>query len=89
MDRHQLVAALRAFGVSDRVYGVNTRDLKSFVYIPESVPVLGEGLDGRWYVAVYERGEQWVEASFDTEAEGCAYLYDTVTRRWAARPSQD
>ncbi|GAA1184455.1 hypothetical protein F4556_000785 [Kitasatospora gansuensis] len=88
MNRHQLLAALREFGVSDTVYGINTRDLKSFVYVPEAAPVLAEGLDGRWYISVYERGEQWIEASFDTEAEACAYLYETVTRRWANRPSQ-
>ncbi|MEV7027029.1 hypothetical protein [Kitasatospora sp. NPDC093558] len=82
MNRHRLLAALQAAGVPDRWYGINTRDLKSFKFIPESVPVLTQALDGRWYIEYFERGEQRDLAVFDAEEEACAYLYDRVTEQW-------
>ncbi|MFE2410478.1 hypothetical protein ACFXDE_19265 [Kitasatospora sp. NPDC059408] len=75
MNRHQLLAALRDAGVSDSSYGITVSDLPRSKYIQESIPVLVEQTDGRWTIEAWERGRHWTEASFDTEAAACAYLY--------------
>ncbi|MFE2728402.1 hypothetical protein [Kitasatospora sp. NPDC059327] len=75
MDRHELLVALREAGVSSGSYGLIVSDLPSSKYVQESIPVLVEHTDGRWAVEGWERGAHWTVASFDTEAEACAYLY--------------
>ncbi|MFJ9950020.1 hypothetical protein [Kitasatospora sp. NPDC091207] len=75
MNHHELVVALREAGVSSGSYGLEVRDLPSSKYIQESIPVLVEHVDGRWAIEAWERGRHWTVASFDTEAEACAYLY--------------
>ncbi|MFJ9696009.1 hypothetical protein [Kitasatospora sp. NPDC101183] len=88
MNRHQLLTALREAGVPDDWYGINTRDLRSFVFKLESVPVLVQALDDRWYIEVFERGEQRYPAVFDAEEEACAYLHDSVMNQWNHHRSQ-
>ncbi|PJN22059.1 hypothetical protein CG736_30040 [Kitasatospora sp. CB02891] len=80
MNHRQLMAALREAGVPDRQYGLQVRDLPSSEYIQESIPVLVDHRDGRWTIDVWERGEHWVEASFDSEEEACDHLYAKFVR---------
>ncbi|MFJ8444446.1 hypothetical protein [Kitasatospora griseola] len=56
-------------------------DLPKSKYIQESVPVLVDKRDGRWMIEVWERGEHWVEATFDSEAEACDSLYARLVPR--------
>ncbi|MGW4696121.1 hypothetical protein ACWEO1_27555 [Kitasatospora cineracea] len=50
------------------------------MYLQETIPVLVEHPDGRWNIEGWERGEHWVNASFDNEAEACEYLYTWFVR---------
>lgn len=85
MNHHELLAALREAGVSDTVYGIATRDLTTFDALLEAVPILVESADGHWSVDAWERGEHWVEASFDSEEDACAYIHQKVMRQWTMR----
>ncbi|MFJ1939060.1 hypothetical protein ACIOGZ_41210 [Kitasatospora sp. NPDC088160] len=82
MNRHQLLVRLDEAGVSNRFYGISTRDLSTFDHLLEAVPVLVEGADGRWSIDVWERGERRVKASFDSEEEACSHLCADVMRQW-------
>ncbi|MFE4360041.1 hypothetical protein [Kitasatospora sp. NPDC056800] len=88
MDRHQLLTRLTEAGVSDRFYGISTRGLSTSNHLHEAAPILTEGRDGRWTIDVYERGEHWEEASFESEEEACSYLYAEVMRQWELYGSQ-
>ncbi|PYC77007.1 hypothetical protein C7C46_20475 [Streptomyces tateyamensis] len=80
MNRHQLRAALREAGVGDSRYGIMTPDLRTSEHIQESVPVLVGAPDQSWAIEAWERGDHWVEASFDSEEAACAYLYDRLVK---------
>ncbi|MFJ9523678.1 hypothetical protein ACIRPK_36320 [Kitasatospora sp. NPDC101801] len=67
--------------MDDSSYGIIARDLRTSKYLQETVPVLVEQADGRWTIEAWERGAHWVEASFDTEEEACAYLYADLVKR--------
>ncbi|MFC8226664.1 hypothetical protein [Streptomyces sp. NPDC057287] len=76
MDTTELTERLRREGVPDALYeipGVHPVALQLDAYY-----VLRREGDA-WPVLLRQRGTDEVIARFDTEAEACRYLYDTLT----------
>jgi hypothetical protein len=78
MDRHQLLAALQEAGVDGRSYAI--QGLDSGGWLAEGGALLAQDPDGRWFLGSRERGIDTRHRYFDSEEEGCQYLYDLLTR---------
>lgn len=88
MNQHELLAAFREAGVDDNQFGIATQNLAVPRYPRETVLVLADGPGSRWSITVKERGEQWIEATFDSEEEACAYMYAEVMSQWKQERQQ-
>ncbi|MFB7334945.1 hypothetical protein ACFC00_25335 [Streptomyces adustus] len=83
MDRADLAGRLREAGVPDAFYdipGVHEVSVQ-----PDAYYFLERAADA-WTVGLRQRSRDSVMERFATEAEACAYLYDTLLRALASPP---
>ncbi|MFF4487548.1 hypothetical protein ACFY0F_13810 [Streptomyces sp. NPDC001544] len=77
MDRAELVARLRQAGVPEAYYEI--AGVHDVPVQPDAYYFLRQEADA-WTVGLRQRAQDSVMRRCGTEAEACAYLYDTLTR---------
>ncbi|MEV0182087.1 hypothetical protein AB0I54_22745 [Streptomyces sp. NPDC050625] len=80
MDRAELVERLREAGVPEAFYEI--AGVAAVPARPDAHYFLRRTADS-WCVGLSERSQDSVIRRFATEADACAYLYDTLTRALA------
>lgn len=72
MNRHELIAVLKKLGVPSVYYSLSGSNTNERICLIES--------EGKWKVSFFERGQEAILGSFESESSACEFMLGELKR---------